>query len=176
MNTDPRFPVGKFKMPEMITSEDRKSMIAILGDLPAALKMAVEGLSIEQLLVPYREGGWCSAQVVNHIADSHMNAFIRFKLALTEVNPTIKPYEEALWAELPDGKDTDLSGSLQLIEGLHKRFVKLLENMNEGDWQRTFFHPANNRKMLLEGVLALYSWHSEHHLAHITQLRTRMDW
>lgn len=176
MIADPRYPIGKFKMPETVSADDRKSMIAIIRDMPAALKMAVSGLSDSQLKVPYREGGWSSAQVVNHVADSHMNAFIRFKLALTEDNPTIKPYKEALWAEMPDGLNTDLTASFRIIEGVHQRFVMLMEHMSETDWQRTFFHPESNRTMVLDKVLALYAWHSEHHLGHITQLRGRMDW
>jgi len=168
MNTDPRFPVGKFKMPEMISADDRKSMIAIISDLPSALKMAVEGLSPEQLLVPYREGGWCTAQVVNHVADSHMNAYIRFKLGLTEINPTIKPYDEAAWAEMIDTKNLPVNIALTLLHALHMRWYEILKNMSEADLNKTIFHPEHKKEMTLWFLLGMYAWHSKHHTSHIT--------
>jgi hypothetical protein len=176
MNIDLRYPIGKFKAPEQVSVADRIALISMLRDLPAAMRMATSGLSESQLLTPYRDGGWTIAQVVHHVADSHMNAYIRFKLALTEDNPTIKPYEEALWAELPDGKSTEIESSLRILESLHQRFVALMEQMHDHDWKRTYFHPVSERILSLELVLALYAWHSEHHLAHITQLRGRLDW
>jgi hypothetical protein len=176
MNIDFRYPIGKFKAPEQVSVADRIALISMLRDLPAAMRMATDGLSESQLLTPYRDGGWAVAQVVHHVADSHMNAYIRFKLALTEDNPTIKPYEEALWAELSDGKSAEIEVSLRILEALHQRFVALMDHMNDSDWKRTYFHPALERIMSLEMALALYAWHSEHHLAHITQLRGRMDW
>ncbi len=176
MNTDLRYPIGKFKAPEQVSAADRIALISMLRDLPSAMRMATDGLSESQLLTPYREGGWTVAQVVHHVADSHMNAYIRFKLALTEENPTIKPYEEALWADLPDGKSANIENSLRILDSLHTRFVAVLESMHDSDWKRTYFHPASARVMSLEIVLGLYAWHSEHHLAHITQLRGRMDW
>jgi hypothetical protein len=176
MFDDLRYPIGKFAMPEKVSTEDRTRFIAILRDLPAALKLAVTGLDHHQLATPYREGGWTVAQVVHHLADSHMNSYVRFKLALTEDQPTIKPYDENSWADMPDGKDIDVSPSLYLLEALHIRFVNMLNSLKHDDFQRTFIHPASNRILKLETVLALYAWHSEHHLAHITHLRKRMHW
>ena len=176
MLDDLRYPIGKFTMPEKVSAEDRSRMIAILRDLPAALKLAVAGLDHHQLATPYREGGWTVAQVVHHLADSHMNSYIRFKLALTEEQPTIKPYDENRWADMPDGKDTDVSPSLHVLDALHIRFVNMLKSLNEDDFQKTFIHPTGNRILKLEAALALYAWHSEHHLGHITSLRKRMHW
>lgn len=176
LNTDLRYPIGKFQAPQHLSAEERLAMIDILRDLPLALRMATNDLSEQQLLTPYRDGGWTVAQVVHHLADSHLNSYIRFKLTLTEENPVIKPYEEALWAELPEAKSSEIEVSLRLLESLHARFVLMLEAMKDDEWNRTFFHPASNRTMPLYVVLALYAWHSEHHLSHITQLRARNDW
>ncbi|MEO8794912.1 MAG: YfiT family bacillithiol transferase, partial [Daejeonella sp.] len=125
---------------------------------------------------PYRPEGWTVRQVIHHLADSHMNAFIRFKLALTESNPTITPFDESLWADLPDGKKSPIDSSLKIIEGLHFRWTALLNSLSEDQFQRTYFHPDHGKKWTLENVLALYSWHSSHHLAHITSLKDRMNW
>ena len=150
-------------------------MIEEMERLPAALRAAVRGLSPQQVETPYREGGWTVRQVVHHVPESHMNAYIRFKLALTEEQPTIKTYAEDLWAKLPDVESTPLEVSLTLLESLHGRFVHVLRSMQPEDWKRSFEHPQLG-PMPLEKNLALYSWHGRHHLAHITELRKRMGW
>lgn len=138
------------------------------------LREAIQGLSDAQLDTPYREGGWTVRQLVHHIADSHANAYVRFKLALTESNPTIKPYDEAAWAALPDSR-LPIEPSLAMIEGIHKRLVALLESLAGSDFERTFQHPERG-PMTIAANLALYEWHSLHHTAHITSLRQRMGW
>ena len=125
---------------------------------------------------PYRDGGWTVKQVIHHVADSHLNAYVRCKLALTEDNPTIKPYEEAAWAELSDTKNLPVNVSLTLLHALHARWVEVMKNMSDAEWQRTFFHPEQNRKITLWGMLTTYAWHGKHHVAHITSLRDRMNW
>jgi uncharacterized damage-inducible protein DinB len=173
--TDQRYPIGKFTYDSPPNSQRREELIDDIEQTPAGLRAVVSGLSPQQIETPYREGGWTVRQVVHHLPDSHMNAFIRFKLALTEDEPTIKPYEEQLWAELPDVKATPLETSLALLEALHARFVALLRGLNSQDWKRTFRHPELG-VMPLEKNLALYSWHGRHHVAHITELRKRMGW
>lgn len=143
--------------------------------LPERLKAAVSGLSDAQLDTPYREGGWTVRQVVHHLADSHANSVIRFKLALTEDWPTIKPYDEAAWAKLPDSKSLPIESSMTFIEGMHERWVALLEAMTEADFERGFVHPEHGRQSLAT-ALAIYAWHSRHHVAHITGLRARNGW
>jgi uncharacterized damage-inducible protein DinB len=150
-------------------------MIEEIELMPAALRAAVQGLSPQQLETPYREGGWTVRQVIHHVPESHMNAYIRFKLALTEDQPTIKPYAEDLWAKLPDVESTPLEVSLALLASLHGRFVYMLRSMQPEDWKRSFNHPQLG-PMALEKNLALYSWHGRHHLAHVTELRKRMGW
>jgi hypothetical protein len=171
---DPRYPIGKFEKPETIMPEDRQSAIATLAELPEQLRNAVDGLGAAELNTPYRDGGWTVRQLVHHIADSHMNAFIRLRLALTEDWPTIKPYDEAAWAELHDAL-APVEWSLELIESLHARWVMLLQSLNKAQWQRGFVHPENGRTTV-EASTLLYAWHSRHHLAHITHLRLREKW
>jgi hypothetical protein len=173
--TDQRYPIGKFTYDGPPNNQQRQELIDDIEQTPTALRAAVSGLSPQQIETPYREGGWTVRQVVHHLPDSHMNAFIRFKLALTEDEPTIKPYEQQLWADLPDIKATPLETSLALLEALHIRFVCLLRGLNPQDWKRTFRHPELGI-MPLEKNLALYSWHGRHHVAHITELRKRMGW
>jgi uncharacterized damage-inducible protein DinB len=173
--SDPRYPIGKFTYDAPPTAEERRRMIEEMERMPAALRAAVRGLSPQQVETPYREGGWTVRQVVHHVPESHMNAYIRFKLALTEEQPTIKPYAEDLWAKLPDVESTPLEVSLTLLESLHGRFVHVLRSMQPEDWKRSFEHPQLG-PMPLEKNLALYSWHGRHHLAHITELRKRMGW
>jgi DinB superfamily len=173
--TDPRYPIGKFTYDSPPNNPQRQELIDDIEHTPAAVRAAVSGLSPQQIETPYREGGWTVRQVVHHLPDSHMNAFIRFKLALTEDEPTIKPYEQQLWADLPDVKATPLETSLVLLEALHLRFVGLLRGLNSQDWKRTFRHPELG-VMPLEKNLALYSWHGRHHVAHITELRKKMGW
>ena len=170
-----RYPIGRFTPPQNSTPETRSAQIEILRSLPDALQSAINGLDLAQLDTPYREGGWTVRQLIHHIADSHANSFIRFKLALTEYWPTVKPYDEKAWAELSDSRDVPVGVSMQLIAALHTRWVTLLESLGEADFQRGYIHPESGRQNLAH-VLALYAWHSRHHTAHITNLRTRMSW
>lgn len=173
-DVDPRYPVGRFAVPETIAPEERTGAIATLAELPEELRNAVDGLSFTQMGTPYREGGWTVRQVVHHVADSHMNAVIRVKLALTEDWPTVKPYDEAAWAKLHDTV-APVEWSLELIESLHARWVMLLQSLDEGQWQRGFNHPENG-PMTVEMTTLLYAWHSSHHVAHITHLRAKENW
>jgi len=171
---DIRYPVGRFDGLPAATAEARAAAIAVLRALPHRLRTAVAGLTEAQLDTPYRERGWTVRQVAHHVADSHMNAFVRSKLALTEDWPTIKPYDEAAWARLRDSA-LPLEPSLALIDALHARWVVLLESLAEADFDRGYNHPENGRQSLAT-VVAIYAWHSRHHTAHITSLRTRMGW
>ena len=173
-DVDPRYPVGRFAPPSTITPDDRTDAIATLAELPEQLRNAVDGLSFAQLSTPYREGGWTLRQVVHHVADSHMNAVIRVKLALTEDWPTIKPYDEAAWAKLHDVA-APIEWSLELVESLHARWVMLLQSLNDEQWKRGCHHPENG-PMTVELLALLYAWHSRHHVAHITHLRARENW
>ena len=172
---DLRFPVGKLQRPESLSAEQRAAMIETIAALPARMRQAVAGLGGEQLQTPYRPEGWTVHQLVHHVADSHLNAYVRLKLALTEDNPTIKPYEEARWADLPDTAATPVETSLTLLESLHERWANLLRAMRPADFARPLSHPENG-PMTLDGLLATYDWHSRHHVAHITNLRERMGW
>ena len=172
--SDPRYPIGHFCAPASSLPRDRAASIQVLRQLPVRLTEAVAGLDDAQLDTPYREGGWTVRQLVHHVADSHANSYIRFKLALTEDWPTIKPYDEAAWANLADSR-LPIDVSLTFINGLHQRLVSLLESMSEEDYQRGFSHPERGR-MTLATNLALYEWHSRHHVAHITALRARKGW
>jgi uncharacterized damage-inducible protein DinB len=169
-----RYPIGRFRMPASSLPSDRAASIQVLRELPKRLTEAVAGLDDTQLDTPYREGGWTVRQLVHHIADSHANSYIRFKLGLTEDWPTIKPYDEAAWADLADSR-MPIRVSLSFIDGLHQRMVSLLESMSDEDYQRGFTHPERGR-MTLATNLALYDWHSRHHVAHITALRALQSW
>ncbi|MFN0280236.1 MAG: YfiT family bacillithiol transferase [Pyrinomonadaceae bacterium] len=172
---DPRFPIGEFDKDFGVSPELRNARIAILADLPSRLRDAVSGLSDSQLDTEYRPDGWTIRQVVHHVPDSHANALIRFKLALTEDEPpTIKPYMEDRWAKLGDAK-MPVEVSLKMIEAIHERWIELLNSMSYSDFQKEFIHPETG-KWTLDGALALYAWHSEHHTAHITNLRERNNW
>ncbi len=171
-----KYPVGKFERPTNFTKEQRDAWIKTIEELPAKLRKAVDGLSDEQLDTPYRPDGWTVRQVVHHMADSHMNAFIRLKLALTEDKPIIKPYQEALWANLPDSVCAPVDLSLNILESLHKRWVITLNATKEEDFDRIFIHPQYNREFILKENVALYAWHCGHHLAHILNLKKRMGW
>jgi hypothetical protein len=175
MEADLRYPVGKFERPESVASDQRRAFIETIEEAPSRLKAAVAGLKPEQIDTPYRPGGWTVRQVAHHIPDSHMNAFIRMKLALTEDVPTIKTYDEKRWAELTDAK-APIEPSLELLENLHKRWVLLMKAFAPTDWSRTFRHPDWEKPMSLDTTLALYAWHSRHHVAHITSLRERYNW
>jgi hypothetical protein len=167
--------VGKFQPPAQVTEADRETFIRQIEEAPARLREAVAGLTLEELNTPYREGGWTVRQVVHHVPDSHMNSYVRFRLALTEDEPTIKPYMEDLWAELPDARSAPIDLSLGLLESLHKRWVTLLRSLTPEQWKRQFRHPELG-VVPLDRNLALYAWHGRHHVAHITSLRERMGW
>ena len=173
--TDLRYPIGKFKWEGQTTEEQRQQQISEIAGTPARLRDEVKDLSEQKLDTPYRPGGWTVRQVVHHVPDSHMNAYVRFKLALTEENPTIKPYSEARWAELVDGRTAPIETSLLLLDSLHSRWVLLLRSLTGGDWSRTFQHPELG-PMTIEKNLALYAWHGKHHVGHISSLRERMGW
>lgn len=171
---DPRFPIGKFSPPAAFTPAVRAACTETLRLLPERLRAAVAGLDDAQLDTPYRDGGWTIRQVVHHLADSHANSFIRFKLALTEEWPTIKPYNEAAWARTADSL-MPIAPSLAFVDGVHARLAALLDSIPEADFQKGFIHPERGR-MTLATNLALYEWHARHHVAHITTLRARMGW
>ncbi len=174
MSEDLRYPIGKFSKDVEITAESRKDFVAEISELPAKLKAAVDGLSDEQLDTPYRPEGWTVRQTVHHVADSHLNSIVRFKLALTEDAPTIRPYYEDRWAELGDSS-LPVESSMKIIEGLHHRWTTLLNSMSDADFQRRLVHPESG-EWTLEKMLAMYVWHGKHHTAHITKLRERSDW
>jgi uncharacterized damage-inducible protein DinB len=173
--TDLRYPIGKFQKKEALAAADRAECIRHIGEAPGNLRAAIAGLSAAQLATPYRPEGWSVGQVVNHVADSHLNAYIRFKLALTEDQPPIKTYRENVWAELIDGRTAPPEQSLMLLDALHFRWVMLLRSLSEADLQRTFVHPDAG-VMKLDFLLQLYAWHGQHHAAHITSLRSRSGW
>ena len=173
--SDPRYPIGKFHYEGPPSVEFRERLIGDIERTPAALRSAVQGLSPGQVDTAYREGGWTVRQVVHHVPDSHLNAYVRFKLALTEDEPTIKPYAEDRWAELADTKTTPIEVSLTLLDCVHDRWVRLLRSFAPADWKRQFRHPELG-VVSLEKNLALYSWHGRHHVAHVTELRKRMGW
>jgi uncharacterized damage-inducible protein DinB len=172
---DPRYPVGPFEMPTNFGENDRRDRIADIEGLPRRMREAVKSLSQQQLDTAYREGGWTVRQVVHHVPDSHLNAYTRFKLALTEDTPTIKPYAEAEWAKLPDSAMA-IDVSLNLLEAVHARWVTILKAMTPEQWKRALHHPEKGKDLTLDQMLALYSWHSRHHLAHVTELKKRKGW
>ena len=176
MTEDPRYPIGEFTMPAKWDIDTITGWRTDLAALPAKLRAAVAGLSDTQLDTPYRVGGWTVRQTVHHIADSHLNAYCRFRLALTEDIPTIKPYLEARWAELPDARTLPIAPSLAILDGIHARLLGLIGAMTPEQWQSRFVHPERGDTMTLAQTAALYSWHSRHHVAHITQLRARRGW
>jgi uncharacterized damage-inducible protein DinB len=170
-----KYPIGPCSYPPTSTTEERRTWIANVAETPANLRAAVAGLTAAQLDTPYRPGGWTVRQVVHHVPDSHVNAYVRFKLALTEDVPVIKPYDESAWATLPDATSTPIEVSLDLLEALHDRWVRLLSAMSDAEFARQFRHPEIGT-MSLGTYLAGYSWHGKHHVAHITRLRERMGW
>jgi hypothetical protein len=175
VSTDERYPLGKFESPAAISSAERQNAITILAKTPGWLRHAVDDLNASQLATPYRVGGWTVRQLVHHIGDSHMNAFTRMRLALTEDWPTIKPYDQGAWAELHDAQAAPVEWSLELVESLHARWVMMLTPLTEEQWKRGYMHPENGRQPLDLTVL-LYAFHSRHHLAHITHLSAREGW
>ena len=174
--SDLSYPIGKFEWTGPGTPEQRKRLIAQIAAMPAKFRAAISGLTPKQLDTPYRPGGWTVRQVIHHVPDSHMNAFIRFKLALTEEKPTIKPYQEQLWANLADAAKTPVETSLALLDTLHARWVVLLRSLKPEDFSRLLIHPEHSAPMSLDMLLADYAWHGAHHTAHITALRDRMGW
>jgi hypothetical protein len=173
--TDLRYPIGRYRAPNDITDSNLEEWIGELAALPENLREAVTGLSESQLDTPYRPGGWTVRQVVHHVPDSHMNSYVRFRLALTEENPTIKPYEEARWAELSDARHAPIEPSLELLVGLHYRFTTLLRSLTPEQFGRTFRHPELG-EVSLDWTVGMYAWHSRHHVAHIKNLRLREGW
>ena len=175
MDADLRYPIGKFQRVETLTDAQRQSSINAIAEAPKELRSAITGLNDRQLDTPYRSGGWTVRQVVHHVPDSHLNAYVRLKLALTETEPTIKTYQEGRWAELGDVKATPIETSLALLENLHKRWVMLLRSLERDDWARKFRHPEWGLATV-DFLLAQYAWHGRHHVAHITSLREREGW
>jgi hypothetical protein len=175
MTTDLRYPIGRFERPTEFSDTSRAAAVAAIASAPAALRRSVHGLSNSQLDTPYRPDGWTVRQLVHHVADSHVNAYVRHRLALTEDNPTIKPYDENLWAELPDSKSAPIESSLQMLEAMHERWVLSIKVMEPASFSRTLNHPERG-PMTLDLMLELYAWHGAHHVAHVTDLRKREGW
>ena len=173
---DLRYPIGTFNKPEPITPEDLQGYINVIEELPGRLRTLVANLSEEQLNTEYRPDGWTVKQVIHHIADSHVNAYIRFKLALTEDTPTVKPYFEDKWAKLGDYKLTPIDVSLSLIDSIHARWINLLKSMDEKDFEMSFFHPEHGKEFSLDESAGMYAWHCSHHYAHIAELKKRKNW
>jgi uncharacterized damage-inducible protein DinB len=173
--TDLRYPIGGPAWAESYTAAERQAAIEEIRRLPQVLGSAVAGWSDERLDTPYRPGGWTVRQLVHHVADSHVNAYIRVRFALTEDWPTVVPYEEAVWAELADARTAPVAGSLELLQGLHTRWTQLWASLDEPQWKRGYVHPVDGRETL-EQVLVLYAWHGRHHTAHVTGLAARMGW
>ena len=173
--TNVQYPVGKFEPQQEIASKDRQALIQHVADAPAKLRVAANGLNDNQLDTSYRPGGWTVRQVVHHVPDSHLNAYIRFRLAVTEQHPTIKPYDQASWAELPDAKSGPIDMSLDMLEAIHKRWIIFLKSMKPEDFAKTLYHPESGTQNL-DRLLQYYAWHGRHHTAHITSLRERMGW
>jgi uncharacterized damage-inducible protein DinB len=175
MTDDPRYPIGRLKKTEHLTVEQREESLGVLEAAPDRLRAAVRGLSDDQLDTPYREGGWTVRQIVHHLPDSHLNAYVRVRLALTEDEPTVRPYDEKLWAELPDARSGPVEPSLALLEGVHARLVTLLRSVDEPSYARRFVHPEGYTGTI-DTLIGMYAWHSKHHTAHVTTLRERMGW
>jgi hypothetical protein len=173
--TDLRYPIGKFEAKSSLTEAQVRELIESIGQAPLGLRAAVGGLTQRQLDTPYRPDGWTARQVINHVADSHLNGYIRFKFALTEDEPAVKPYDEKLWAELEDGRVGDPQVSLHLLDALHLRWVTMLRSLKPEDFERKLTHPEWG-KQPLEMFLQLYEWHGRHHAAHVISLRQRQGW
>lgn len=171
-----RYPIGKFNEPRKISDSELDDYIKVIKDFPGKLKNLIENFTDNQLDTPYREKGWTVRQLVNHLADSHVNAFIRFKLALTEENPVIKPYHEAKWAELEDSTSINIKPAMRMLKGIHQRWYHLLKSLTNKQFERTFHHPELKRNYDLRICLALYVWHCNHHFAHIENLKTEKGW
>lgn len=172
-----RYPIGRFTAPaQPLSLAGIKPFISQIEGLPLWLDHAIENLDAAQLATSYRPGGWTLVQVIHHLADSHLNAYIRFKLALTEENPTIKPYDEGAWAVLPDVEAAPVNVSITLLHALHRRWADAMRRLDDAQWTRTFFHPEQERTIPLWELAAMYAWHGKHHVEHIRALRERMNW
>lgn len=180
MSEDPlfalKYPIGKLKLPKGITKDYIQKWTLNLKVYPAKMESLIADLEVAQLDTPYRSGGWTVRQLLHHIPDSHVNAYIRFKWALTEDNPLIKAYQEGLWSALPDSRLGDIKPAIDLLYAVHARWVLLLENMTDTDWEKTLIHPETNKELSMKYMLALYNWHSNHHYAHIENLIKREGW
>ena len=172
---DLRYPIGPFKFEGTVSNEQRRALIDQIAATPERMRAAVDGLNDEQLDTPYRPEGWTVRQVVHHVPDSHLNSYVRFKLAMTEENPTIKAYDENVWAQLDDARNAPIDISLDLLDSLHRRWVLFLRSLKGKDFERSFQHPELG-SVTIDKNIALYAWHGRHHVAHITSLRERMDW
>ncbi|MGB2623200.1 MAG: bacillithiol transferase BstA [Candidatus Acidiferrum sp.] len=172
---DPRYPVGKFAMPAQVTHEMRLQAMDEIASTPAKLRAAVRGLSDAQLDTPYRDGGWTVRQVVHHVPDSHLNAYVRLKLALTEEKPMIKPYDEKAWAELADAKSAPIESSQTLLDSIHERWDRLWRSLKPEHFARVLMHPEHGERTV-DWLVFLYAWHGRHHTAHITELRKQKGW
>lgn len=174
--SDSRYPIGKFEPRDKLTPAERTAAIDQIAAAPQHMRDAIRGLSDKQLDTPYRDGGWSVRQVVHHLPDSHLNAYTRVKLALTEDAPTIKPYDEAAWAALPDSRNTPVETSLSMLEALHVRWTGLLRSLKPEQFTRTITHPEHGRTFTVDHLIAMYAWHGRHHVSHVTDLRQRMGW
>ena len=175
MSTDPSYPIGKYET-QPYSEALKEQWLADIKFLPTILENVLSNMDEQQLHTPYREGGWTVHQLVHHIADSHMNAYCRFKLGYTENNPTIRPYEEKEWAKTADVKSLPINISLTLLHALHQRWLVFLESFTSTDWEKTVVHPQHGKQITLWNLLGMYSWHGRHHTAHITALKERMGW
>lgn len=173
---DLKYPIGNFKAPDPVTDKDLENYIESIENFPAEFKELVSGFTDTQLDTPYRENGWTVRQVIHHVADSHIHAYIRFKFALTEDMPAIKPYFEDRWAELGDTKYTPVEVSLNILDSVHKRWIHLLRSMSRNDFEKIYFHPEHGEEFSLAESAGTYAWHGKHHYAHINELKKRMNW
>jgi len=171
-----KYPIGRLTIPVEVSTSMRRDYIKAINDLPMAIEDLTDNLSDEQLDTPYRPGGWTVRQLIHHIADSHMNAFTRFKLGMTEDEPTIRPYNQAAWCSMSDATILDPQLSLDIISGIHGRWVRVLHDMSDKDYNKNVFHPEMDRRLSLGQLLCQYGWHSNHHLAHLRDVHKRMNW
>lgn len=175
MNSDLKYPIGKYEV-QPFSIKQKEEWLLDIKFLPAELELSVQNLDESQLQTPYRDGGWTVHQLVHHIADSHINAYLRFKLCLTEENPTIKTYDQNAWSQLNDTKNLPVNISLTLLHALHQRWYVMLKDLPDEAWDRTVYHPEQKKQLTLWELLGMYSWHGKHHVAHINNLKERLSW